>query len=206
MPRRLKGGGANPVWLVGSDNEEIDTAHPLPVDAVINGGSIGPANPLPVDIVQGSNTVNTPVIITQEQSIDIVLQPTITAGAYAAGDALGGLLTFANAARVAGSSGRIVKVVIVDDDLQLAPIDIVFFNQTFTNTADNAPFDPSDADLENCIGYVDVAATDYAAFADNSVACKASGLRMPFDYDLVGTSLFAQMVEEIRQHMQQHQA
>ena len=72
----------------------------------------------------------------------------------------------------------------------------MFFNQTFTPTADNALFDPSDADLANCIGYVDVAATDYADFVDNSVAAKASGLRMPFDYDLAtaGTSLFAQMV------------
>lgn len=51
MPRKLKGGSANPVWLVGSDNEEIDTAHPLPVDAVINGAAINNGNPLPVDII-----------------------------------------------------------------------------------------------------------------------------------------------------------
>ena len=129
--------------------------------------------------------------------LDIVQQPTISAaGLYAAGDALGGLLTFANAARVAGGGGTITKVVILDEDQELAPIDVVFFDQTFGATADNAPFDPSDADLANCIGYVDVAATDYADFVDNSVAAKASGLRMPFDYDLVaaGTSLFAQMV------------
>ena len=136
-----------------------------------------------------------PVPIETEDPVDIVQQPTISAAAiYAAGDALGGLLTFANAARVAGGGGTITKVVVLDEDQELAPIDVVFFNVTFTATGNNDPFDPSDADLANCIGYVDIAATDYADFTDNSVAAKASGLRMPFDYDLVGTSLFAQMV------------
>lgn len=39
-----------------------------------------------------------------------------------------------------------------------------------------------------------MAVTDYVDFVDNSVAAKASGLRMPFDYDLRGggTSLFGQ--------------
>jgi hypothetical protein len=129
-----------------------------------------------------------------EDPIDIVQQPTISAaGIYAAGDALGGLLTFVNAARVAGG-GTITKIVITDEDQELAPIELHLFNQTFTATADNAPWDPGDADLANYIGYVDIPATDYADFVDNSAAAKASGLRMPFDYGLVGTSLFGQMV------------
>jgi len=126
--------------------------------------------------------------------IRIVQTPTISTGIYAAGDALGGLLTFANAVLATGGSGVITKVVIIDYDQELAPIDLVLFNQTFTNTADNAPFDPSDADLANCIGYIDIAATDYSDFTDNSVAAKTSGLRMPFPITLVGTSLFGQMV------------
>lgn len=123
--------------------------------------------------------------------------PTITAGAYTAGDAIGGLLTFANAVRGSGRSrATITNVTIVDDAKQSAPIDLVFFNQTFTATADNAAFDPTDADMQNCIGYIDVAATDYAEFNDNGVAAKSSGLRMPFSFELVdgGTSLFAQAV------------
>jgi len=137
------------------------------------------------------------LVVTTEDPVDIVLTPTISAAAiYAAGDALGGLLTFAAAARVAGGGGTITKVVVIDEDQERAPVDVVFFDRTFGATADNAPFDPTDADLANCIGYLDVAATDYENFVDNSVAVKASGLRMPFDYDLVaaGTSLFAQMV------------
>ncbi len=129
--------------------------------------------------------------------VTIAVTPTISAaGIYVSGDALGGLLTFANVVRAPGRGGVVTKIVVIDDDQELAPVDLVFFDQTFTAIADNAPFDPSDADMQNCIGFIDVAATDYADFTDNSVATKTSGLRMPFDFQLVaaGTSLFAQMV------------
>lgn len=128
---------------------------------------------------------------------EIAQTPTITAaGIYAAGDALGGMLTFAEAAAFPGGSGQIVKVVVVDDDRELAPVDIVFFDQQFTPTADNAPFDPSDADMQNCIGFVSVAATDYSAFVDNAVASKCSGLQMPFGFrvDDSTRNLYAQLV------------
>jgi hypothetical protein len=129
--------------------------------------------------------------------VEVTVTPTITAGAYTAGDALGGRLDFAGVIRAAGARASVItKVVITDDAAQLAPIDIVFFNTIFTATADNAPFDPTDADLANCIGYVDIAATDYANFNDNAVAAKSSGLRMPFPFVLApgDTTLTAQMV------------
>jgi len=179
---------------------DVGVANPVPTDAnmQVGGVDVGVANPIPSDanlqIAGVDVSATNPVTITEQYPVEIILQPTITAGVYAAGDALGGLLNFANAARLAGSGGTITKIVIVDDDSQLAPVDVVFFDRTFTATADNAPFDPTDADLENCIGYVNVAATDYGAFNDNSVAVKCSGLQMPFDYVLNGTSLFAQMV------------
>lgn len=129
--------------------------------------------------------------------IRISITPTISAaGIYAAGDALGGKLVFANAVLAAGGAGMITKIVLVDEDQELAPIDLVFFDQDFTATADNALFDPSDADLANTLGYVDVAVTDYADFVDNSIACKTSGLRMPFEFKLAAgeTSLRGQGV------------
>ncbi len=122
---------------------------------------------------------------------EIVLIPTITAGAYTSGDALGGLLTFANAARISGGRGVVTKVVIVDDDNELQPIDLVLFNQTFTATGDNDAFAPSEADLENCIGHISIAATDYASFSANAEATKRN---VGFDYKLAATSLFGQMV------------
>ena len=145
----------------------------------------------------GNVSDDNPLPVTTEDPIDIRQRPTISAAAiYTAGDALGGLLEFPNAARIVGGGGWITKVVITDNDQEIAPIDVVFFDRAFAPTADNAAFNPSDPDMQNCIGYIDVAATDYANFANNSEAAKASGLRMPFDYDLRGggTSLFAQMV------------
>lgn len=126
----------------------------------------------------------------------IVVYPVISLGIYAAGDAIGGMLTFADACPEFIGSGTITKVEIIDDDKEMAPIDLVLFDRAFTPTADNAPFDPTDADMENCIGYISVAATDYVAFNDNSVAAKMSGRHMPFDFDLVngGKDLFGQMV------------
>jgi hypothetical protein len=131
--------------------------------------------------------------------LEVSVTPAITAGAYTAGDALGGLLTFANVVRVAGGGGEITKVVIVDNALQSAPVDLVLFRQTFTPTANNDPFGVSDADMQNCLGFIPVANTDYAEFANNCVATKASGLQMPFEYRLAvgGTALFGQLVIRI---------
>lgn len=128
-------------------------------------------------------------------SIDIVVTPVISAAAiYAAGDAIGGLMTFPLAVRMTASSGRISKVVIIDDAAQLAPIDIIFFNQTFTPTADNAPFAPSDADMQNCIGQIQVVAADYSNFVNNSVATCLIWNSDGYGFQVAGTSLFAQMV------------
>jgi hypothetical protein len=125
----------------------------------------------------------------------LVAHPTISYAMYAAGDALGGAMEFTGATQAGVLRGIIRKIVLIDESSQNAPIDIVFFNQTFTATADSAPFNPSNADLQNCLGFVDIAATDYSAFAGNAIATKASGLRMPFPYILAaGTSLYAQMV------------
>lgn len=49
------------------------------------------------------------------EGISISQTPTVTAGAYTAGDAVGGLLTFANAARNSGGGGVIKDVIILDD-------------------------------------------------------------------------------------------
>lgn len=128
--------------------------------------------------------------------VTVAVIPVITAGAYVADDALGGRMEFGAVASVNGGKGAITKVVIVDDADQAAPVDIVFFDRPFAATADNAPFDPTDADLQNCLGWIDIANTDYSSFTDNAVAAKSSGLRMPFPFVCAAgrMTLFAQMV------------
>ena len=125
------------------------------------------------------------------KSHDISQTPTITAGAYSAGDAVGGLLTFANAASVYKGDGRITKVVIIDDAKQAAHLVLALFDRTFTPTADNGAWDPSDADNQNCIGTIDIPAANYGPGADNNVAY----VECDFDFVLVsgGTSLFGQL-------------
>jgi len=123
---------------------------------------------------------------------EIKVIPTITAGIYSAGDAVGGLLTFAAAASVYKGEGDITKLVIVDDAKQDAILDLWLFDQTFTAMVDNAAWAPSDADLENCIGVLHIVAADYEDGSDNSVAT----LECDFAFTLVaaGTSLFGQLV------------
>jgi len=105
--------------------------------------------------------------------------PTITTSAYTAKDAVGGLLTFTDAGRGVHGSGVVHAVTIIDKDAESAELVLVLFNQSFTPTADNAAFDPSDADLAKCIGKVKVAATDYQAFNDNGIG-QVRNVGLPF--------------------------
>lgn len=117
--------------------------------------------------------------------------PTISAGAiYAAKDAIGGLLTFANAARWSGGSGRIEAITLVDKDQERADIDLILFDTTITAPTDNAPFDPTDTELLTCVGWIPIGAGMYSDFNDNSVAIVYPGLQ----YLLTGTSLFGVLV------------
>jgi len=124
-------------------------------------------------------------------TVTVTQTPTITAGAYSAKDAVGGLLTFASAARVSGGKITIQSVTVTDLAAQSATLVLVLFDQTFTATADNAAFDPSDADLANCVGIIPIYSSDYQAFADNGVATVRNiGLTVT----LAVTSLFGQLM------------
>ena len=128
-----------------------------------------------------------PVPISSE-GITISQTPAITAGAYIAGDTVGGLLTFANAARITGGGGVIKDVKLIDDAGQDVELELWLFNQIFTPIADNTPWDPSEADLENWIATITI--ETYFAAGTESVANPDASKR----YDLVGTSLFGQLV------------
>jgi hypothetical protein len=130
--------------------------------------------------------------ITKTKTISVT--PVVTAaGAYTAGDALGGLLTFANAAEKGRGSGVVQTVILIDNDVEEDATELHLFNQTFTATADNAAFDPSDADLANYVGSINVSAGSYTAFTDNSVAT-VNNAGLAFELVSGGTSLFGQLV------------
>lgn len=134
--------------------------------------------------------VPTVLLPTGGKVVRVSQTPTISAGSiYASGDAVGGLLTFANAARASGGSIVIEAATIVDLDQEVATLELVLFDQTFTNVADNAQFDPTDADLANIIGVIPF--TTYNSFVDNAVAHRSA---LGLAAKLAGTSLFGQLV------------
>jgi hypothetical protein len=116
--------------------------------------------------------------------------PTVsTSPAYTAGDAMGGLLTFTGAVLAAGGSGVVLSATALCKTPALLPIlELWLFKVTFTPTADNSPFAPSDADMANCIGVIPIAA--WYDDTANSIAV----WRGVHPMVLTGTSLFGQLV------------
>lgn len=96
--------------------------------------------------------------------------PTISTTAYAAKDAIGGVLTFSAAARYAGGAVRIEAVQLVDKGQQMSAIDLVLFDRTVTAPTDNAAFDPTDTELGYVVGRIPISPGHYADLSDNAVA------------------------------------
>lgn len=119
--------------------------------------------------------------------------PTVTAsGIYAAKDAIGGIMSFANAARTSADGGVLESVTIVDKAQQMAAMDLVLFNASPGGTfTDNSAFDPSDADLLTVVGVVPIVGADYFDFNDNSVAHR-SGLGII--YHCAATTLYGALI------------
>ena len=105
--------------------------------------------------------------------------------AYVAGDQLGGLLTFSNAARAAGGSGIIQTATLLDkadDHRGRGPL---LFDRSVTLAADNAAVAFSDADMDYCLGVLSFVPPK--TNANNGVATLAiAGLAVVCN----GTSLF----------------
>ena len=119
--------------------------------------------------------------------------PTITAGAYSAKDAVGGKLTFANAARMVGGSGILQAITIICKTGVSAELVLTLFDTDFTANNDNVGFDPSYADLANCIAKILIAASDYHTYTTRQVA-QIRNLAVPFKLPAVGTSIFGQLM------------
>ena len=122
--------------------------------------------------------------------ITITQTPTITAGAYVAGDAVGGLLTFADAARLTGGGGVIKDVLIIDDAGVSVELELWLFDQIFTAIADNAAWAPTEADLENLVTVISTVDIDYFDASNHTVVPVEVARR----YDCVGVDLFGQLV------------
>lgn len=124
--------------------------------------------------------------------VRITATPTIsTSPAYAAKDAVGGLLTFASAARASGGSIRVESVQVVDKGQQMADLDLILFDRSVTAPTDNAVFDPGDTELGYVVDVIPVGRGHYADMNDNCVAA-VNGLASRCV--LNGTSLYGVLV------------
>lgn len=114
---------------------------------------------------------------------------TIATTAYTAGDQVGTQFTLAGAARVAGGTGRIRSVILVDAADIIGPYDVVFTRSSITLAGDNAAYAISDTDALAIVGYVQL--TGAFDLTNNRIAF-AHGLDIP--YDCTGTDLFAGLI------------
>jgi len=139
-----------------------------------------------------SGTSADPYTFPSSDGISIAVAPTITAGAYSAGDAVGEMMTFPDAVLGAGEKGKIKSVVLVDkNDDVLADLEVWLFDSDPSSVADNAQFDISDANMLKCVGIIKIAAADYSAALDNSVAVVPDpGIQ----FHCVAKDLFAQII------------
>lgn len=98
--------------------------------------------------------------------------PTITAGSYTTGKALGGLLTFTNL--FSGMGATIINACISDKANQKIAVDLLLFDQSITATADAATLAISTSDQLKAIGHISFVAGDYITVGTGAIATKGN--------------------------------
>jgi hypothetical protein len=113
---------------------------------------------------------------------------TVTNGAYSVADAVGGLITFANAASAAGKRSIIHTITLAG--VAALAYELWFFASDITTpAADNAAFTLVAADVAQCKGVIPIAVTDY--LAPQSAFNVATLRGVAFEFSCVATTLYA---------------
>jgi hypothetical protein len=122
----------------------------------------------------------------------ISVTPTITAsGIYADLDTLGDLMEISGALSKETETVKLLSVSVIDEGDQGAAMELLFFNQSITVSADNAALSIADADAINFVGRLAIAATDYSDAAVSKMATKEASIPMKgADLNQRNTSLF----------------
>lgn len=109
--------------------------------------------------------------------------------AYTAGDQVGTLFTFANAALATGGTGRITKVRLIDAADIIGSYDLAVFNTSVTLASDNAAFSVSDGDSLLCEAVIPLTG---AYDLGNNHFAQALNISVP--YTCAATSLFGALI------------
>ncbi len=118
--------------------------------------------------------------------------PAVTVAAYASGNVVGGLLTFAGAARAAAGSGLIQAASVISKIAQTAILDLLIFsaNPTSSTFTDKAALAVNAADLDKLVGVIHL--TDWTSLGTPAIV-QAVSAGLPFKL-ATGTSLYGVLV------------
>ena len=108
--------------------------------------------------------------------VRVAATPTITAGAYAAGDQVGGINTLTSVVRANGGSGAIVNAVVIDKGVQAAELELWLFRISPTLAgSDNNAFDIADGPLVAATPAGVIRFATYYSATSSSVALADTG-------------------------------
>lgn len=146
-----------------TDNAGVDTPHVI-VD----------------EIVTGTLTLTGEDHIGQVGGHTVVIKPTITvtAGAYSAGDVIGGEIALTSAMRGSGGSGVLTDFILTTADGETPELHVLIFDSNpASNVADNGAFSWGSGDWGRLIGDVHIAAADWYTLGADGV-CHKQGVNM----------------------------
>lgn len=126
--------------------------------------------------------------------ISIPASLTVTNGAYTAGDVVGGLITFANAARINGgasiiNSVKISSAVAINYELWLLNADLA------TPIADNGAWNMVVGDTTKCLGQIQL--ISWLAAGANFSICTSPGLGLQVQAAAGTTSIYGYLVTRV---------
>lgn len=97
---------------------------------------------------------------------------------YAAGDVMGGLLTFSDVVPGDIGGGSIVGAELIDTSTVISSIDLLLFDSIPDSSnydSDNTALDLADTDLARAIGVINFSSNDVSQLADNQIYFASGG-------------------------------
>lgn len=113
----------------------------------------------------------------------ITVTPVVDTNQYAAGDDIGGIMTFTGLLCGPTKTGLVESVTITDKNNQAVEYDVVIFSANPTSSTSTCPssgicdqqaFKPADADLAYLNPFINIQSTDRSSFSDNGMSSLSS--------------------------------
>lgn len=99
-------------------------------------------------------------VTTSSRIVDVTLSLDAS-GAYTSGDVLADTQAVSNAMRIINGHGLLNSVVVIDEDNQRQPLDLVFFSANVSLGTENSAVSVTDANARNILGIVRINSYDW---------------------------------------------